>query len=273
MKRKSFLLVFTAVVLMGITEFAAARITENTFMSRAEQRVLRKGTIITRAKLKFNKNISTGKKAGRIRIPRTRFTAKNYLKYESLCVEKAFIPYKLNKQSKLSLYNALAAYSRLSNTRYYSRSDKKTQPLILKSFRVASASSNSPAADKTYTRISPKVSNYFKLKDNRFGYTRFKSSLYNEGNNFVLDNVSLEAMNKYMLTINKKGEYGYTYFFLYNKKAGGYYYYAISYMRIRKDYFIKLGLTPHSMANRLRASFVRYAKLLGLNRAAKIRAF
>lgn len=250
-----------------------ANISIDTFFTQSEKSRVVKGEIINRSYLNENEAGNTSNNNNIINIPVTKYTPANLRQYEMICIEKAFFPYSLNSKSGLSFYNMLVSPSKLSGMKYYSVTDKKIQPFITKSSSIASPGNKKELKDPNFSLIRPEYSQFFKITDNRFGEIIFRSKLYNSGDTFVLNNVSVQPMKKYMLTINKKKEYRLISFFFYDTEAGGFFYYSLQAMRIRTNYFLKLGLlNKESFANRIRAGTVHMAGLLGLDWSDKLNA-
>ena len=253
---------------------AENRLSVNNIINNQEKEVLLHGGIITKCFLKNNKFVHSANTDAQMQLPETEYLGKDIGRYEMICVEKAFFPYKLTPESKMSIYNGLINASRLSGMKYYSKSDSKIETLIINSGRIHSPENRKPAKDAIFTEIHPKTVNYFTIKDNRFGNLTFRSELYNEGNSFILKNVCIDPMEKFFISINNKEEYRLISFFIYDNNAKGYFYCSINAMRIRADYFLKLGvLSAANFANRMRGSTVHTAKLLGLEWMDKIKAF
>ncbi|MFH0974368.1 MAG: DUF6675 family protein [Spirochaetota bacterium] len=254
--------------------FAEERISADKFFSKTEKETLRKGNIITKSYLKYNGIVHTSGTDAQISFPATGFIGKETAEYEMICIEKAFFPFALNDKTKLSIYNTLAAPSKLSGMRYYSKTSGKTGKLITGSQHIDSTDMKKPLKDTVYTAISPKTVLYFKTTDNRFGSLLFRSEIYNDGDNFILKNVCIQPMEKYFILINNKEEYQLVSFFIYDKESKGYFYYSINAMRIRNDYFLKRKLlSAENFANRMRGSTVHIAKFLGLDWKDRLKAF
>jgi hypothetical protein len=226
---------------------------------------IKNNEIIARMFLKYNpEKANTHLK---IEIPVTKFTNENFSVYEMLVDEKAFIPYKINPESKLKFYNILTSYSKLRGMVYYSRRIAKTQELILNCFRVESPNNKKLVPDKIYDSIQPKIENYFLQEDNKFGKLLFKSELYNEENSFVMVNTCMQPI----FPINNKEDYKMISFFIYDKESEGFYYYSLNAMRIRFALELLIKKTNATLfSNRLRAGTVHLSKLIGLDWSNKI---
>ncbi len=244
------------------------------FFSNAEREAVLKGEIITKGFLKDISKVHTPNTDALINIPVSKYTEEELQSYEMLCMEKAFFKYELTANSKLLLYNTLAAFSKLSGMEYYSRLDKKTKVLINDCHRIESAADTKRVKDNIYGSIIPEAVNYFKTTDNRFGDLVFRSELYNEDDNFILKNVCVQPLEKFFISVNRSGEYQLISFFIYDADVKGYFYYSINAMKIRSGFFLNLGkLSAGSFANRIRSNTVRMAKLLGFDWQDRLKAF
>jgi hypothetical protein len=221
---------------------------------------MKTGEIITRMYLKTNpEKANTHLK---ISVPKTPFTPEDFSVYEVFTDEMAFIPYMLNDETKLKLYNTLTSYSKLNGMIYYSRRIAQPQTFILECFHIDSPKNKKQTPDPSYAKIEPKIENYYSQQDNKFGKFVYKSELYNFGDDFVMINTNMEPMS----LMNSKGDNKTIVFLLYSKDDNGYYYYVINAMRIRFGLGIIAGKTNATLfSNRLRASTVHLVKLLGLN--------
>lgn len=254
---------------------AGSSLSADIFFTKREAEKVVQGNIITQAYLKYHNTISTEDHNYAISIPKTKYTEDTeYSEYEMIAVEKAFLPYRLDKKTILELYNNLTNYSKLSGIHYYSRSEARMRPFILSSFRIDTPDSKHPIKDSAYGNIVPERTNYFRIEDNRFGKLIFESKVYNEENNMIIKNVCIQPMKKFAFTINNKGEYQLTYIFIYDRTAKGFFYYAFHAMRIRSDSILKLGLLrPENFANRLRAITIHMAKYFSIDWSDKNRPF
>lgn len=254
---------------------AGSSLSADIFFTKREAEKVVQGNIITQAYLKYHNTISTEHHNYAISIPKTKYTEDTeYSEYEMIAVEKAFLPYSLDKKTILELYNNLTNYSKLSGIHYYSRSEARMRPFILSSFRIDTPDSKHTIKDSAYSNILPERTNYFRIEDNRFGKLIFESKVYNEENNMIIKNVCIQPMKKFAFTINNKGEYQLTYIFIYDRIAKGFFYYAFHAMRIRSDSILKLGLLrPENFANRLRAITIHMAKYFSIDWSDKNRPF
>jgi hypothetical protein len=244
------------------------------FFSDAETKTLLDGELITKGFLKNTSLVHTANTDDLLNIPVSQYINKDLSSYEMLCTEKAFLKYELSEDSKLSLFNSLTAFSKLTGMKYFSRLDKNVKTLIADCHRIESAADMKRADDIVYKTISPKTVNYFKITDNRLGDLVFRSELYNEGNNFILKNVCVQPIKKFFISVCNSEEYQLITFFIYDADAKGYFYYSINAMRIRSGYFLKLGkLSAGSFANRIRGNTAQIIKLLGLDWGDRLKAF
>ena len=261
--KKLFLLISAGFLsLVSFNIYAEDAVSVKTFFGQNDKKSVLEGQIITAV----FRDTGTGSTKTDAAVPKTIYTVEDYPAYEMVITEKAFIPYVLDDSAGIALYNNLAAYSRLTGVRYYSATDKKVETLIIRGTRVEDSLNLTAVKDRIYSRVDSGIINYFMIEDNRFGDTVFKSRIYNEGGNFIVKNVSTHALKKFGFTINRPGEYHFTFFFFYDRAARGYFYYAVQALRIRSVYFQKLGIiSSDSFANRLRAMTVHYAGLMGQN--------
>lgn len=240
------------------------------FFKADELPKVKNGDIIARMYLKHN----SVKENTHLSItePKSKYIDVDLIPYEMICDEKTFFPYNLTQESKLKLYNTFVSYSKLKGMQYYSL--RKVHQLIMESYRIKSPKDKHKINDPVYDKIYPKITNYFLQEDNKFGKLIFKSDIYNEGNNFVIVNTCMQPIKKF-ISINKKEEYKFYTFFIYDKESNGYFYYSISAMRIRLEILITTGifgikLRPTTFSNRLRATTIHLLKLLGIDRMDKI---
>jgi len=226
---------------------------------------LKNGEIITRMFLKNNPDKANTHL--QIKIPKTTFTPEDYTKYEMIVDEKAFIPYKLTPESKLSIYNVFSGFSKLKGMEYYSRRIAKTQELILNCYKIESLNNQKKVNDAVYKEIKPKLENYFFQEDNKFGKHIFKSEIFSEGDSFVMINTLMDAI----VPISGKGDYKFITFFIYDQASEGYFYYTINIMKIRLGLELITSKTNATLfSNRLRASTIHFAKMISLNWSDKI---
>ncbi|MBN2039397.1 MAG: hypothetical protein JW864_05110 [Spirochaetes bacterium] len=239
------------------------------FFNESEKNILLKGEIITKVFLKHRGTVHTPDSDNKIKIPESIYIDKDISGYELICVEKAFLPCE-NESGIRIFYEQLNNISGLTKVMYYSRTDEQYRQLITESRKI-----NRPESIKFPESILQPVSrNYFSITDNRFGNLKFKSELYRDGNSLVLKNICIQPMEKYFATINHKYEYRLISFFIYDRKAGGYFLYSINAMRIRSRMILNLGiLKPESFGNRIRAYTVYFAGLLGLDWKGRLKAF
>ncbi len=266
-----------AIILIFIPQIAFSQsipsLTIDDLFTKKERTIVNNGQIISRAYLKNRGTISSGTPDKNTLLPENPVFS-SLKGYEMLCTEKAFIPYKAVRESGISLPDLLSNSSKLSGIKYYSISDKKIQTLIEDSRELNNEKKTKEDDDPAFKNFSRVITKYFVITDNRFGRLNFISELFLKDNIFIIRNVCTQPMKKWMISINKKEEYRLIYFFLYDKKAHGFYYLGINVMRIRSDYLLKLGLlTPESFANRMRAQTIYYARLLGVDWSDRLRAF
>jgi hypothetical protein len=265
-----FMISFALVGFLPLPAGAAKLISVQSLFSADEIAALRQGKIITRAYLKESPSLNVGSRNG-LRIPRSEYIG-DLSNYEMVADEKAFIPYRLTDKNRLAFYNLLVSHSRLAGMKYYSRTEKKLEPFIIDSYCVDSAEGVRRTADPIYASIEKKRESYFRVRDNRFGDMVFQSDLYNEGDCFIVKNTCTAPLSKYGMSLSRAGEYQIINFLLYDREAGGFYYYAIHALRIHNGALLKSGmLSAWSFANRLRAGTVHMAQMLGVDLMDKIR--
>jgi len=278
-KRLSFILLLlflpvTAVFFMQSVIYSLEIDSLQVFFSPREMKLLREGAIITRSRVKKGTIVMTEGTEGKIHIPVTNLIPASLNDFDLLAEEKAFFPLVTGKNEPLALSNMLFAFSRLRGMKYYSKTGGVIETLIIQSRRISSPESTAAVPDPSYGDIREKRMHYFMFQDNRFGNQRFRSELISNGSDFILKNISLEAMRKYGMLVNNAGEYQMIYFFLYDARARGYFYYSLHAMRVRSAGFRSMGLvTPESFGNRLRANTVHFAGLMGMDWTGRISPF
>ncbi len=261
---KKYLIIFILFILLIQLFSNEKNILLSDVFSKTDLINLENGNFLTRMYVKFN--IRGENTDSIINIPKTIYSKEDYSVYEVITDEKVFIPYNLTEETKLNFYNILTSYSKLEGMVYYSRSDAKVTKLIMKCYRVESLSGNK-YNDIKYSKILPKITNMFLQKDNKLGTLIFRSELYNEGNNFIMVNVCIQPISKLFIDINKKEEYKIVSFFIYDEIKKGFYMYTFQVMRVRIENLLKNGnmFKPTTFSNRLRASTIHLAKLIGLD--------
>ncbi|MCU0822727.1 MAG: hypothetical protein MUC95_09700, partial [Spirochaetes bacterium] len=248
--------------------YADEKISLKIFFSETERRSVIDGKIITGIHL----NDVTGKTDVKSIIPKTSYITNDYSGYEVIVTEKAFIPCGPKTNSKMGMYKILSSYSRFAGMKYYSKMDSRFKTLILKSSRIKSAGDTQELIDILYDKIPQAAVNYFLIEDNRFGEIIFKSEIYSENDNFILKNTSTHSLKKYGFTVNGPGEYQFIFFFIYDKKEAGYFYYAMQAARIRSSYLQKISFVgSESFVNRMRAMTVHYAGMMGNDWSGKLK--
>lgn len=268
--KKFFYFIF--VLFFSINLYPAEPVELNTFFTEEDFNKINDNQIISRMYIKHNARGENSDKE--IIIPRTKYLDEDFSQYEIIADEKGFLPFDLTQESKLKFYNILTSFSKLEGMEYYSRRAGKKELLIKKCYRVESLSGKRHD-DMVYNEIKPKVSNMFYQEDNKFGKLFYRSDLYNEGDNFILVNTCLEPLSKLIFSINEKEEYKICSYYIYNKEKKGFYYYSFLVMRVRVNALLsmKQGYSPTTFSNRLRASSVHLAKLIGLDWTDKLNAW
>jgi hypothetical protein len=238
------------------------------FISNAEINKIISGEIISRMYVKYN--VYEENTHMSISIPKTNLVNEDLSTYDIFCDEKAFIPYNLNYNTKLHLFNTLVSYSKLKGMRYYSRSDDKIMCFIMDCYRINNLYDETRLDDEEFINIQPEVENYFKQRDNKFGFLYFKSELINVGNNFILINDCEKVNNNIFQITNFNGLKSITYL-IYDNTLGGFFLYSYIAANINNDFLLKIGLFHStSFSDRLRACSVHLAYLLGLNWVDKL---
>ena len=239
----------------------------NQLISQDEQKAILDGKILTTAYLKNHKifsNYSGHDSIKSLTLPGSEIS--DYSNYEMIAVEKAFIPFELDSENFLGLFNKLTAYRKLTGINYYSRTDEKLQPYILSSYRINSPQNDVAVEDDKHDAVPEEYTAYINLKDNRFGKLMMQSHISIQNNDIIIRNKTLEPMKKMFIRINNAGEYEQQNYFFYDHELKGFYYYSMQAMRIRSGLFLKLSqLTPDNFANRIRALTVHFASLFGHN--------
>ena len=260
MNKLSYIIIFC---LLAIGIQSQVKISE--IFSNDVKQKLKNGEIITRMYLKTNpEKANTHLK---ITVAKTQFTQEDFSVYEVFTDEMAFIPYKINDETRMKLYNTLTSYSKLNGMIYYSRRIAEPQTFILDCYHIESPKNKKQIPDPVYTKIEPRIENYYSQQDNKFGKFVYKSEVFNYGDDFVMVNSNMESMS----VMNSKGDNKTIVFILYSSEDNGYYYYIINAMRIRFGLSIITGKTNATLfSNRLRASTVHLVKLLGLNWSDKL---
>lgn len=252
-------------LILILPAFAAAQpIALESIFSAEEMAAMRKGKILSRAYLKGGQPINIKNRSDLI-MPRSKYIG-DFSNYEMVADEKMFIPYELTDANRLEFYNMLAAHSRLSSMMYYSRAEKKRKQFIMESYSVEPVQKERRIDDPFYSSIEKKQVSYFKVQDNRLGEIVFKCDLYSDGDTFVVKNTSTVVISRYGVLLSSPGEYQIINLFVYDRKAGGFYYYALHALRINSSVLLNSGmLSTWSFANRLRAGTVHLAGLLGMD--------
>ncbi len=268
---KSFIY-FIFIIFISLNLYPVEQVEIKTFFNEDELNIINNNQIISRMYIKYN--VRKENSENEIIIPRTKYFDEDTTIYEIKADEKGFLPYILTDESKLAFYNLLTGYSKLEGMVYYSRRAGEPEKLIKECYRVESLSGNK-YSDIIYKEIKPKISNMFKQKDNKFGTIFYRSDLYNEGSNFVLVNTCLQPITALVFSINEKEEYKIISYFIYDKEKEGFYYYSFLVMRVRVDALLKNKdlYSPTTFSNRLRASTVHLANLIGLNWSDKLNAW
>lgn len=243
------------------------------FFNESDIKRITNGEIITRMYIKNDvKNENTDIF---INVPKTEYVDEDSSLYEMITDEKAFIPFEIrNEDDKLTFYNTLTAYSKLSGMKYFSRRIQKIQELIVKSYKIESPRNKKEQEDKKYEKINAEEVNYFLQEDNKFGKLIYRSEVFNNKNDFILINTCILPVKKLIFSVSNKEEYKFITYFIYDENLEGFYYYSVNLMRIRLKILLnknsKYALHPTTFSNRLRAGTVQLGILLGLDWEKKI---
>ncbi len=239
------------------------------FFSPTERKAMLQGKIVSRTTV-YGKTIVSGGKKVSVRPPSCRFLPEDIAKYEILAEERAFFPLPPARDHRKCLYDAMVSFEKMKGMKYYSTGSGKPKTLILDSSLI----SDGTAGEKSKSDAKKKLTHFYRIKDNRFGWQSFKQNIFNAGNSFIAFSKSLQPMKRFGSTINYAGESLIVYVFHYDHRLKGYLYLGLHAMRMRNSYFRGLGLpSPTSMANRLRANTVYLAGLLGSDWSGKLKAF
>lgn len=239
------------------------------FFNEDQKTAVDSGEIFNRIYIKYNAvNENTDEF---IELPVSDLIDNEVRDYEMIVDERAFIPYDIETQGKLNILKQLTSYSKLKGMPYYSRKIGQVQEFIVDAYTLDPEKHSKQIEDPVYSDIPAVVENYFLQQDNKFGKLKFKSTVRNYGDDFVIENVCIQPLQKFIIQVAKKEEYRYMSFYIYDHEKKGYYYYAFVAVRVRLDNVLKNGrVYPSSFANRLRASTVRIVKLIGLDWSDKL---
>jgi hypothetical protein len=268
-----YIMIFLIMILTSTVSYAA--ITPGDFFSKDEIDYTVKGGVITTVRLKYNDEIFTNEKfKDQSSVKENKYSEPWFNSSEMISIEKGFIPYKTDADSRLKFYNVLLSFSSLEGMVYYSHKARTVEPFILKAYGIVSPENQAKINDIKAVKIDAKKTNYFLMSDNKFGELVFRSELYSEGNNFVLKNICAHPIKKFGMKINDSGEYVTLTYFIYDIRQKGYFYYSVSALRIKSDFFLKINaVSPKGFGNRLRAGTVHLTGNLGIDWNSKIKAF
>jgi hypothetical protein len=262
-------------MLIFLSSASYAAITAGDFFSKNEIDYILKGGVITSVRLKYNSDIITNESfKNQSAEKENKYSESWFNSSEMISIEKGFIPYKIDADSKLKFYNALLSFSSLAGMKYYSHKARSVEPFILKAYGIVSPDNQSRIKDLRADKIDIKKTNYFLMSDNKFGELVFRSELYSDGNDFILKNICVHPVRKFGVKINDSSEYATMSYFLYDIRLKGFFYYSVSALRIKSDFFLKINaVSPKGFGNRLRAGTVHLVKNLGIDWNGKIIAF
>ncbi len=244
-----FLLLFPFDVSGGVKNYFTAAMREKSL----------KGKILSRVTV-YGKTVSNFSRKSRVPVPSFSFLPPDIHRYEILAEERAFFSVP-EKDAVKKLIRVLVSFKKLKGMRYYSTGSSAVKRLILDSAPVSAAPSG-------------KRGRVYRIKDNRFGWQSFRQQIYTKGATVVVFNQSLQPMKRFGSSINRAGESLMVYVFHHDPRRKGFFYYGFHAQRVRSTTFRGLGLpSAASMGNRLRASTVHLAKMLGSDWSRHIRAF
>ncbi len=241
------------------------------FFSEDEITQVLNGDIIPAMFVKYN---SKGENSHeKISIPTSQYMPEDFDQYEVLAHEKAFIPYKADVAGKLRLLNIMNSYSKLSGMEYYSRRAGKKEKLILESYRTISVNGKK-LDDINYTDLQNKTKSIFMQRDNKFGKMFYTSEVTIENDNFIMVNTSIVPISKAIISLNNPGDFKTYTILIYDENHQGYFYYSVLAMRVRVDIILKQQIFgPTTFSNRLRASTVKLASMMGHNLDDRLNAW
>lgn len=267
--KKILISIFLTITLFTLSTLENVSI--DTFFTANDIQKINANELISRMYVKYNKKGENTN--GELAIPRTNFNNEDHSVYEVKADEKGFIPYELTPESKLKFYNTLCSFRKLEGMKYYSRRAGDVKKMVEECYTVKSLAGKK-YQDSHYEQISDSVSNMFLQKDNKFGTIIFRSDLHNDGNNFIMINTCLTPISKMFFNVNESEEFTIGNFFIYSEEKKGFYYYTYLVSRVRIDFILKSGLWgPTAFSNRIRATTVHLAKLLGHDWSDKINAW
>lgn len=252
---------FISLLFIGVCVFAE-ELTVDMFMTQQQIDRVKSGEIITRMYIKYNHHEEATDLD--LPVPSTSYAPVNYKDYQMITDEKAFLPYELNDETRLTFYNTISDANKLTGMQYYSRRADEVKTLVVNAYpttkKWVKIKNQQPM-----TEILPHITGYFRQKDNKFGLMSFQSDLYNERNNFVLVNTCKTPIP----FICNPDEYKTVTYFIYDEEAKGFYIYTAFLLVIRSDSFINgkglMTLNPTTFSNRLRAATTHIAILLGVD--------
>ena len=251
--------IFIALFFVGICAFAE-ELSVNMFMTQEQIDRVKAGEIITRMYIKYDQH----KEATDLDlpVPSTSYAPVNYKDYQMITDEKAFLPYELTEETKMTFYNTISDANKLTDMQYYSRKADEVKTLVISAYPTTKKWIRIKN-QQPLTEIQPHITGYFRQKDNKFGLLSFQSDLYNERNNFVLVNTCKTPIP----FICFSDEYKTVTYFIYDEEAKGFYIYTAFLLVIRADSFLNgkglMTLNPTTFSNRLRAATTHIGILLG----------
>jgi len=263
--KKTFLMFISITISLNINVIYAQSLNVDDIFTVEQKTLVLTGEFISRMYLKHN---PVGENTDiRIQIPITKYTSEDYSNYEMICDERAFIPYKLDSKTRLSVYNTLLGFSKLKGTEYWTFNGNKKVTFIVDSSTIDDRKKRNSIPDYESFLVENYRKSYFQQMDNKFGKLVYINDLFVDGDNFV----SISSTADPIFPIVRAGEFKSIIFLMYDDKNSGFFYYAASVMRIRNDLILKSGkLYNTTFSNRLRGANIHLFKLLGVDRSDKI---
>ena len=165
--------IFIALFFVGICAFAE-ELSVNMFMTQEQIDRVKAGEIITRMYIKYDQH----KEATDLDlpVPSTSYAPVNYKDYQMITDEKAFLPYELTEETKMTFYNTISDANKLTDMQYYSRKADEVKTLVISAYPTTKKWIRIKN-QQPLTEIQPHITGYFRQKDNKFGLLSFKKVL------------------------------------------------------------------------------------------------
>lgn len=264
MKLRAFVILLLCFVPVFIAAEQSGNIKISDIFSPSEIELLRKGGIITYARMEGKGEAS----AGGMKASFPRGAGRIYddpAGYSVASVEKAF--FKGPPSDYAAIFEKVTDYPALKGMRYYSISEGRAIPLILESW----ISGNSSLKKDRETRFS---SSYFTIKDNRLGTIPFRGEAWGSGGAVYVSSICSGHVSRFGMKVFQPGDYRVYKFIIYDRGGGGWFYCSVQLMRVRSGIMKSLDLLrPENICNRLRGETVHILGLLGHDRSGELAAF